>query len=172
MVRLLPLANSPRRLDSSDAARKDVTMKHYLLAAILVLVLGVSTRLYAADGCTQSGGTPHCEGLECGDNGCDRLCGECVEGYQCLKGLCTLATQPEAEGDAGIVYPGELLETFPEVEADAGDDAGSGGSSFSCKAGGQPAANPLMTMLTLLIGLLGLRLRGFLRPQHDRPHKT
>jgi hypothetical protein len=34
-----------------------------------------------------------CEGKECGDDGCGATCGECLEGFTCVEGLCTCPKQ-------------------------------------------------------------------------------
>ena len=35
---------------------------------------------------------PQCDGLECGDDGCNGVCGECQDGENCLDGTCTSLT--------------------------------------------------------------------------------
>ena len=43
--------------------------------------------------------TPDCEGKECGDNGCNGVCGECPEPFICDDGQCTLCGNQTCDAD-------------------------------------------------------------------------
>lgn len=94
-----------------------------------------------------AGCTPSCEGKECGDDGCEGLCGECGEDLVCGEaGLC----EAEAvEGD--VVTEGDAAGDV------ASEEPSSGGSSSSCSTTGGSDSSALLLVLMALLAMAGIR---------------
>ncbi len=75
----------------------------------------------------------HCEGKECGDDGCEGFCGECGELETCIDGLCTCGWTTCGEeccGEDDVCFEGTCCS--PQCsDAECGDD-GCGGSCGDC----------------------------------------
>ncbi len=70
---------------------------------------------------------PQCAGLECGDDGCDSVCGECGDGEDCSNGQCVTPADYQDNGE----------EALDGSSPNAGDDVSNGGWS----ANNGPAEN-------------------------------
>jgi hypothetical protein len=67
------------------------------LSLLLCIYVGFALFLGACNGDGKTSCTPHCEGLECGDDGCGSVCGECFNAADaCLGGKCVC--QPDCAG--------------------------------------------------------------------------
>ena len=68
--------------------------------------------------------TPHCEGKECGDDGCGGSCGDCAVGYECVAGACE---ESECVPDCIVVEDDE------EYLSECGTPDGCGGTCDECE---------------------------------------
>jgi len=124
---------------------------HGPVPARLVTVNGATAPLTLQVACT-----PTCDGMECGDDGCDGVCGTCSAGWTCQEGRC--ACEPNcagrecgSDGCGGAcgacadteACEGGLCVCAPQCEGrECGDDA-CGGVCGTCPKGSTCAKNGL-----------------------------